>query len=235
MSRGGNDKGAPPGAPASPLRRCGPQSAPGDDGTLSREDYVILMPEPEFRAWVGRRRQAVAGNARAAAEEEQSIEADVKLRVWAKGEGERVRAAMQPRPVAQQTGSPLEERLRDAFFASGHFAPTRALSDVVIGFGRRGLLLRQLPVAAARARMDFAIINAEADVFLAIEVDGHDFHERTKAQAQRDRSRDRALIAAGWTVLRFTGSEVHYNASGCVAEVLRLLESLTAPDSQKVG
>jgi hypothetical protein len=44
---------------------------------------------------------------------------------------------------------------------------------------------------------------------LAIEIDGHNFHERTKAQAKRDRSRDRALTSAGYTVFRFTGAEIY--------------------------
>lgn len=44
---------------------------------------------------------------------------------------------------------------------------------------------------------------------IVVEIDGHDFHERTKQQAARDRSRDRALTAGGYKVLRFTGSEVY--------------------------
>lgn len=54
---------------------------------------------------------------------------------------------------------------------------------------------------------------------LAIECDGHDFHERTKEQAARDRSRDRALQAAGYTVMRFTGSELYRDPVGCVLEI----------------
>lgn len=43
---------------------------------------------------------------------------------------------------------------------------------------------------------------------LAIECDGHDFHEKTKAQASRDKRRDRELASAGAPVVRFTGSEI---------------------------
>lgn len=43
---------------------------------------------------------------------------------------------------------------------------------------------------------------------LVIECDGHAFHEKTKDQAARDKSRDRALTALGYTVLHFTGSEI---------------------------
>lgn len=44
---------------------------------------------------------------------------------------------------------------------------------------------------------------------VAIELDGHEFHERTKDQvALRDR-RDRALQANGWRVLHLSGSAFH--------------------------
>lgn len=44
--------------------------------------------------------------------------------------------------------------------------------------------------------------------YLVIECDGHDFHERTKQQAEHDRRRDREMQAGGITVLRVTGAEV---------------------------
>ena len=51
-----------------------------------------------------------------------------------------------------------------------------------------------------------------------IECDGHDFHERTKEQAARDRSRDREMTAAGLHVLRFTGSEIWKDPLKCATE-----------------
>ena len=44
---------------------------------------------------------------------------------------------------------------------------------------------------------------------MAIECDGHDFHEKTKEQAQRDKEKDRILQANGWLIARFTGSEIY--------------------------
>lgn len=58
---------------------------------------------------------------------------------------------------------------------------------------------------------------------IVVECDGHDFHERTKEQAQRDKARDRALQAAGYTVLRYTGSEIWKDPDGCAREVYRLV------------
>jgi len=56
---------------------------------------------------------------------------------------------------------------------------------------------------------------------IAVECDGHDFHERTKAQAARDRQKDRDLQAAGYRILRFTGSEIYRDAFKCADEVLK--------------
>lgn len=44
--------------------------------------------------------------------------------------------------------------------------------------------------------------------YLVIECDGHDFHERTKEQAEHDRRRDREMLSSGIPVLRVTGAEV---------------------------
>jgi hypothetical protein len=55
---------------------------------------------------------------------------------------------------------------------------------------------------------------------LVVECDGHDFHERTKEQAARDRSRDREGQLAGFTVFRFTGSELWRDAWGCAGKVI---------------
>lgn len=41
-----------------------------------------------------------------------------------------------------------------------------------------------------------------------VECDGHDYHERTKEQASHDKRRDRELQTAGFTVFRYTGSDI---------------------------
>jgi hypothetical protein len=94
----------------------------------------------------------------------------------------------------------------------------------------------QVPAVGGKYRLDFTLCNERsqsdpmfdpaAPVRICIEADGHDFHERTKEQAGRDKSRDRALAAEGWTVLRFTGSEIWKNPAGCVSEIMGLVEKL---------
>ena len=56
--------------------------------------------------------------------------------------------------------------------------------------------------------------------FVVVECDGHDFHERTKEQAAKDRSRDRRLQDAGYRIYRFTGSEIYREPMNCASEAL---------------
>lgn len=58
---------------------------------------------------------------------------------------------------------------------------------------------------------------------LVVELDGHDFHEKTKEQARQDKKRDRALMELGYPVVRFAGSEVWADPFECAREALRLL------------
>lgn len=58
---------------------------------------------------------------------------------------------------------------------------------------------------------------------LVVECDGHEFHERTKEQATKDKSRDRALVSRGYTVMRFTGSEIWANPFPPAQEALGYL------------
>jgi len=61
---------------------------------------------------------------------------------------------------------------------------------------------------------------------LIVEIDGHEFHDRSKEQASRDRQRDRELILEGYTVLRFTGSDVYNDPERCVNDVRFQLEDI---------
>lgn len=50
---------------------------------------------------------------------------------------------------------------------------------------------------------------------IVIYADGHDYHEKTKSQARRDRSIDRRLQYLGYVVYRFTGSEIYNDVKDC--------------------
>jgi very-short-patch-repair endonuclease len=82
------------------------------------------------------------------------------------------------------------------------------------------------------ARVDFCL--TVRDVFgkshsLVIECDGHEFHERTKDQAKKDRSRDRLFQSLGHTVYRFTGSEIFNDPCNCANQVIRWIADTVHP------
>jgi very-short-patch-repair endonuclease len=81
-------------------------------------------------------------------------------------------------------------------------------------------------------RADFAVCLAgicggkHRTAWIAVECDGHEFHERTKAQAARDKARDRAITQAGFRILRFTGSEIYRSSFACAVEVHNLVNKI---------
>lgn len=68
---------------------------------------------------------------------------------------------------------------------------------------------------------------------VAVELDGHEFHERTKEQAERDKRRDRDLQALGWRVARFTGSQVLRDVLGVADEIVTFARGTAA--TMRVG
>lgn len=78
-------------------------------------------------------------------------------------------------------------------------------------------------VNVGQYRADFLGFGRGADINnpmgIVIECDGHDFHEKTKEQAARDKARDRHFTAAGFHVMRFTGSEIWKDATACAEQI----------------
>lgn len=90
------------------------------------------------------------------------------------------------------------------------------------------VILPQHEMALSKAyRADFLLLTVDRHGGhprrLVIECDGHDFHERTKEQAARDKSRDRDMTAAGFAIMRFTGSEIHKDAKECAYQACTYL------------
>ena len=54
---------------------------------------------------------------------------------------------------------------------------------------------------------------------LAIECDGHDFHEKTKEQVEKRNKRDMDLKMAGYDVLHYSGSQIFKKPMGCVIDI----------------
>lgn len=131
--------------------------------------------------------------------------------------------------IAANTDSPIEAQLLlatafyfkicdDALFLMTKGEKINQSFYEILAHPYTTLLIPQFQIS--EYRVDFALFNrAEPSVKIAIECDGHDFHERTKEQAQRDKSRDRAIQARGFKVLRFTGSEIYRKPMDCAREV----------------
>jgi hypothetical protein len=130
--------------------------------------------------------------------------------------------------ACQRCGSPAEEVLLAAAawtvglkgwqipFMWPSSSPVPTHMDVVI--------VPQQPVTCSSfcCHVDFGIYAKQ--MRLAVEVDGHEFHEKTKEQAARDKRRDRELQQEGWNVFRFTGSEVWRDPFDCCAQINKFIQ-----------
>jgi very-short-patch-repair endonuclease len=89
---------------------------------------------------------------------------------------------------------------------------------------------RRLKEAVGEPRVDFLISRHKDDPegrnLLAVELDGYDFHDRTREQATKDRRRERAIIRSGVPLLRFSGAEICREPRSCVLEVISFVEGL---------
>lgn len=80
---------------------------------------------------------------------------------------------------------------------------------------------QQSSIGEYRVDFEILVMDSRADKYhyLVVECDGHDFHERTKEQAAKDHARDRSLTLDGYTVFRFTGSEIWADPVKCAHQV----------------
>ena len=91
------------------------------------------------------------------------------------------------------------------------------------GYDFLGLSLQQ---KIGKYRVDFVLEfqkNCELMKKFVVELDGHEFHEKTKEQVKNDKEKDRFLTSEGFIVIRFTGSEIYNNCSEKVDELLNII------------
>ena len=55
---------------------------------------------------------------------------------------------------------------------------------------------------------DFLVWHDDENIKVIIEIDGHDFHEKTKEQVAHDKEREYQLKMEGYEILRFSGSQI---------------------------
>jgi very-short-patch-repair endonuclease len=69
---------------------------------------------------------------------------------------------------------------------------------------------------------------------LAVELDGHEFHEKTREQVTRRNTRDRYLQMTGWKVFHVSGSEFFRDPLECVRDIhLHAIEEARVCDYQE--
>lgn len=136
--------------------------------------------------------------------------------------------------IKERCESPIEELLLAAIYAQHnlglvdmHFIGATEPSKSA-AFDEAIFIMQQAKVGPYR--VDILIHDASCPFevaeprFMVVECDGHDFHERTKEQARRDKKRDRFFQSKGYKVLRFTGSEIWADPEACADEVLEQLQ-----------
>jgi very-short-patch-repair endonuclease len=132
----------------------------------------------------------------------------------------------------------FERVVRDTFGAYGVGSPIEQLfvmewhyQQINEGFGVELKPQARLITDKGDVNVDFLVKDPKArGLPIVIELDGHEFHEKTKQQAAKDRKRERSIIRRGYHVVRFTGHEVFRGAEACVKEVV---EMLTNPPGTK--
>lgn len=67
--------------------------------------------------------------------------------------------------------------------------------------------------------------NESVIINFVIEIDGHDFHQKTKKQVERDNQRTRDLQIAGYEVVRFSGTEIYHKPYQAVGTLISLILS----------
>ena len=123
-----------------------------------------------------------------------------------------------------------------AQFAAGETAWSleHAVTVAMADAGTGSIACLQAPVRLPEfsVRIDVAVLRRGGPP-IAVELDGAAFHEANDAQRVRDRSRDRELVAAGWTTMRFMGSELHRDAHACARDLRRVVGGFSAEERRQ--
>ena len=78
--------------------------------------------------------------------------------------------------------------------------------------------------------------NREKTIYqIFVEIDGHEFHEKTKEQVRHDKLRERHLLENCDGIVRFSGSEVYDDPNECAYETLELMAKKFSNELIKLG
>lgn len=122
------------------------------------------------------------------------------------------------------TESPIEELLySELLFITDGYDYIHVLDGPEEHYGFRTWISPQHEVGEYRVDFMFGCAGDGKKLYLVVECDGHDFHEKTKEQAANDKARDRFFVKEGYKILRFTGSEIYKDPKKCAEEVEAVL------------
>lgn len=131
--------------------------------------------------------------------------------------------------IAKDCESPIELRFALAFSLFMALIEGRPWPKKFENVEPRPRVIIEPQAKFGQYRADFLIYYAGTPTRqcgIVVECDGHEFHEKTKEQAARDKARDRALQSRWAKVLRFTGSEIHRKPFECASEAFGALDSV---------
>lgn len=128
--------------------------------------------------------------------------------------------ALQADSLVAGCGSPIERALILAILREDIFA---SLTMSV-----------QEPIGPFKADIAFTSICKPYPILLAIECDGAAYHAADATQVSRDKKRDRYFTAQSVPFMRFTGSEIWKDGSGCAREILAVLKLKEAAETERV-
>lgn len=135
-------------------------------------------------------------------------------------------------PFLRECESPIERAFGMAFvMVQSYFygRPHRQSEWATTEAAPQQFMVPQFKATLSDYRVDFLIgwIGRPLQhTAIVVECDGHAFHERTKEQAARDKSRDRTLSSEFARVIRFTGSEIYRNPCGCAVEAMGISDQV---------
>lgn len=125
--------------------------------------------------------------------------------------------------------SPIERRFGEAFMLHTALLEGRPMGKQWERYEPRPQIILEPQYKIDKYRVDFLIFYAGSparSAGLVVECDGHDFHEKTREQAARDKARDRLLAQRFGMVARFTGSEIFNKPFDCAEEAFYMLDGL---------
>ena len=141
--------------------------------------------------------------------------------------------------VPARCESPLERIFLDHLWrcAPGPLLPT-ADGGALVGHCGHCVLELRPQVRWRQYRVDLfltATLAGRVCRRIAIECDGHSYHERTPEQAAKDRARDRRMLSGGLLPLRYTAGEILDHGGRCARDLWGIVEREVAKALDAIG